>query len=160
MKKRLHQASQSTGLRFVFIGVLNTLIDFGILNILTQLADFDRIPANIVSASVAMTFSFLMNRRVVFKSKSSERGRQIVLFLTVTALSIYVIQNLIIFVLTEAWKWPLETLYDIVPLLSEEVFVTNVAKAAATAGSLMWNFLLYKEVVFKDLKDSNEETNN
>lgn len=152
MKKHVKKVADSTKVRFAAIGVINTAIDFGFLNLFAHAFGVPRIPANIMSASIAMCFSFFMNRTVVFNGRSGDARRQAVLFVLVTLTSAYLIQNVIIYFFTDLWTWPLTTTHDIIGLLDEEVFITNGAKAAATLGSLVWNYIFYNRVVFKHVQ--------
>lgn len=141
--------------KFSAVGIINTLLDFAILNIFATILGWPRIPSNIISTTVAMTFSFFANRQLVFKPSGKSYFRQATLFLIVTAFGLYVLQNGIIYGLTELWTWPLDLAYLLVENLglggvfSLDFVYTNGAKAAATLVSLVWNFILYKKVVFK-----------
>ena len=150
MKAHAKRVADNTKVRFAAIGVINTVIDFAILNVFAHAVGLPRIPSNIISASVAMVFSFFANRHVVFDAKTGDARKQAVMFVLVTMSSVYVIQNLVIFGLTDVWTWPLDTAHDVIGVLEEEVFITNGAKAAATAASLVWNFIFYQRLVFKD----------
>ncbi len=140
--------------KFSAVGIINTIIDFGILNVLNVGFGVPRIPANIVSTTIAMTFSFLINKRLVFNSSGKNYLKQAVSFLLVTAFGLYVLQNGIIYIFTEAWTGPLNLAHSIIrnlgfgDLFSQEFIFTNGSKAAATVVSLVWNFLWYKKVVF------------
>jgi putative flippase GtrA len=140
--------------KFGLIGVLSTLIDFTLFNILIYLGIY-RIIANVFSTTIAMAFSFTTNKSWVFRSKQGNVLRQALMFLGVTAFGLYVIQNIVIFFLTEVWLAPLNLAYNIVAFIGlQEVFsktlvANNGAKATATLFSLTWNYLLYKRLVFK-----------
>lgn len=142
--------------KFSIVGIINTLIDFIALNIFTAIFGLPRIPANVASATIAIAFSFMANRQLVFKPSGQHYFKQAILFLVVTAFGLYVLQNLIIFGLTEYWTWPLDTGYSLVKALgldqtfSLDFVYTNGAKAVATAFSMVWNFVFYKKVVFKN----------
>lgn len=141
--------------KFGLVGIINTVIDFSVFNVLIIYASFSQIPANLVSTTIAMTFSFFANKTFVFKNKSNDYIRQVVLFLLVTAFGLYVIQNAVIFFLTESWLWPLEFAYSIVSFIkldvifSQDFVVNNGAKVIATLFSMTWNYIMYKKVVFK-----------
>ena len=150
MKQHAKRVANDTKVRFASIGVINTAIDFILLNIFAHAIGLPRIPSNIISASVAMVFSFFANRSIVFGAHGGRARTQAVRFLMVTMTSVYLIQNLVIYVLADLWTWPLDTAFDIVGILEQEAFITNGAKAAATVASLVWNFKLYKRVVFTD----------
>src|SRR5687767_13839867 len=136
--------------KFGLIGILNTLIDFALFNVFINLGIY-RIIANLISTTVAMSFSFTANKSWVFRSKQGSVVRQATLFLAVTAFGLYVIQNLVIYSLTELWLGPMDLAFDVVKLLgldnlfSHEFVINNGAKAVATLFSLTWNYLLYKK---------------
>ena len=139
--------------KFGVVGVFNTLFDFFVLNILSLVLGIPKIPANLISTSLAMIISFELNLRFVFRQSGSARFRQAALFLLVTAFGLYVLQSGVIYLFTVAWTTPLIRVYDIINAyvpFSEDFVVLNGAKAIATLVSLMWNFVLYKTVVFPD----------
>ena len=152
-KKRAAGAEAAQVGKFGIVGVLNTLIDF-IFNALGKFAGWPPIPANVVSTSVAMIFSFFANKRVVFKVTGGSVVKQAVIFLVTTAFGLYVIQNGIIFLLTNTWTAPVHLVVSIVrgigiKLFSDAFYINNSAKAVATVASLTWNYIMYKKLVFK-----------
>lgn len=142
--------------RFGLIGMLNTLLDFGIYNLLANSATgLVLVRANIISSSIAMVFSFFANKRYVFKRSSGNLPIQAITFFALTAFGLYILQNGVIYFLTEIWTWPLQVGYALVnliglgELLSQDFITKNGAKLAATAVSLVWNYVTYKKFVFK-----------
>jgi len=141
--------------KFGAVGIINTVLDFAVFNLLIIYAGFPRIPANIVSTTIAMTFSFLANKNFVFRDRSEFKIKQAAMFLVITAFGLYVIQNLVLWLLTEEWTGPLNLGYDLVELLgldtifSKEFVINNGAKVVATGFSMVWNYLTYKKIVFK-----------
>lgn len=123
-------------LRFAIVGGTNTVIDFGILFLLTGLG-LDKIIANYASTSVALAFSFVANRKYTFKSEANAK-RQIIPFLVVTLIGLWVIQPLII------WMYTL--------VLGDSSLALFIAKLLATVASLIWNYLLYSRYVFTEKK--------
>ncbi len=124
---------------FTIIGVINTLIDFGLLLILSS-TGLSRVFANTISTGIAFIFSFFMNRKYTFQSTSNNVAREVALFIGVTLFGLWVIQNSIIAVLA--------------PILSSQFgtpseAATLIAKLFATVASLVWNYLMYDKVVFK-----------
>src|SRR5215211_7535117 len=65
-------AMHSGGLQLAFfclVGALNTLIDFAAYNLLAgKRFRWRRVPANVVSGTIGMLFSFFMNLFFVFRS--------------------------------------------------------------------------------------------
>jgi putative flippase GtrA len=124
-------------LRFVIVGASATVIDFGILNLLSFLG-LDSLPANTVATGIAMIFSFLMNKKFTFHSDSKNYVREIVLFIIFTLFGLWVIQNLIIqgLLLVLPFDWP-------------EFIRLNCAKIIATGASMTWNYIAYAKIVFR-----------
>ena len=128
-----------TKLRFGFIGGVNTLLDFGLLFTFSSLLGIPRGLSNVLSTSVAFIFSFFANKRFTFKSSSNENVvREMVLFTSVTLFGLWVIQGLIIHTLTPA----------IISYGLSETLALLVSKLVATVASLIWNYLLYSQIVF------------
>lgn len=144
--------------RFLAIGTINTVIDFGVLNFLVSQLDMGRISANIVSTTIAMTFSFWANRTLVFKSNSEKYHNEAILFIAGTLFGLYVIQSIVIYALTETWTAPLGALADALPGIDRSILFTNAAKVAATVCTLFWNFFFYKHVVFRNDASSDQAT--
>lgn len=124
--------------RFIAVGVINTTIDFGVLFLMRALG-LPTIPANIISTFAAFCFSFFANRKFTFQSTSGNIKRELFLFVIVTLIGLWGIQTLVIMTLS-----PLLGVF-----ISSANIVTLIAKLAATAASLTWNYLMYAKVVFK-----------
>jgi putative flippase GtrA len=118
-----------TFVRFAAVGVVNTAIDVVLFWVLH--APLGIVAANLVSTSAGMTFSFLANGRHTF-GRSRVTVRQAVLFLGTNAVTMWLLQPLLI-----------HAAYDVVsvPLM--------VAKVVALGGSVVANFLLYRYVVWR-----------
>lgn len=129
----------ATKIRFGLIGIINTALDFGLLFGLTNLG-LPKITANTISTSIAFIFSFFANKKYTFKSNSKNIVREIALFTIVTLFGLWVLQGTV--------------LYTLVPILVQlglsETMSLFVAKFLATIVSLIWNYLLYSRVVFKN----------
>ncbi len=141
--------------RFLLAGSLNTLVDFSLLNLFISLAHLPIVLANIGSTSAAMLVSLLLNKHLVFRDKNPLTRRQLVLFVGITLSSLWVVQSLIIWLLTKEFPTPLTTfVHELagggLSHVPTEVFLrNNIAKIIATVASLVWNYYFYKRVVFK-----------
>lgn len=151
--KKLKAEGKQVG-RFSLIGIANTVIDFSVYNLLILALGLAAIPANLVSTTLAMIFSFVANKTFVFGSKSKQILAQAITFLVVTAFGLYVIQNGVIYILLEVWTLPLDWAYALISLIGldgligEQFLFVNGAKVIATLFSLSWNYLLYRNLVF------------
>ncbi len=122
----------ATQLRFGLVGVANTLLDaigFAVL----ATAGVPLFVANFLSTTAGMLLSFTLNRNFTFRAKGGDVRRQVILFFAVTAFGLWVVQALIIFAVTAAFPG--------VHLL--------IPKFAGIAVGLVWNYLLYDKVVFR-----------
>jgi len=151
--------------RFVIVGAINTATDFTVLNLLLSFTGLPLYGANLISAFVAMCVSFVLNKNFVFRKGAKSDPREFFTFMGVTLLSIWGVQTLVIFLLTQQFPQPLFTIADAVhstglaQSFSIEFIVNNTTKIIATFASLVWNYLFYKYVVFapKTVKASHED---
>ena len=125
-------------LRFVIVGIINTIIDFGIMNIL-KLAGLSTITANTISTGIAMMCSFFLNKKYTFHGAGNNYVREVILFFIFTMVGIWGIQNGAIYLITK---------YLPHFGLGDQLFA-NVAKLLASVFSLTWNYLTYNRFVFK-----------
>ena len=129
--------------RFLVIGVLNTLIDLGVLNGLILLFDsgintYLYLVFKTISFLAAVTNSYYFNKNWTFNSKASDRTNFIYfIFVSVIGLIINVITATAIFNLLTALN------------LNHILFSINVGAIIGTAVVLIWNFIGYKFFVFK-----------
>ena len=141
--------------KFGLVGVLNTLIDFAIFNLLGHFGHLNVVAANLISTTIAMAFSFVANKQMVFQRQSGSLVTQAVTFYVATAFGLYVLQTGAIHILTSVWTYPTHIAVDISHILGlgqylhDEFVIKNTAKAIGTLLSLTWNYIIYKKVVFR-----------
>ena len=142
-------------LLFCLVGVATTVVDFAIFNLLTRPAvGWRRIPANTVSVTVAMAWSFLANWFIVFLPEGHEWLARAGRFLVTTAFSAVVLQNLILYLTTYVWQWPSRFAVLVVGKLrlnhrlNDDMVARNTCKALAVSAGLIWNFCWYKLFVY------------
>jgi putative flippase GtrA len=108
------------------VGVVNTAIDVGIFSLLH--ATLGITLANLVSTSAGMAFSFTVNGRFVFDG-GRPGWRQATRFVASTGMTMWVLQPVLIHLLLFIGPAP-------------------VAKLAATAVTVVVNFLVYRYLVW------------
>lgn len=113
---------------FAAIGVLNTAIDITIYTLLIWLT-VPLLLAIIMSTTIGMICSYLLNRRFTFKTNR----QPIVQFIGITLTGLWILQPIVI--------WLLIQLFGIT-----DTFGLTIAKLVATSVSLVWNFVWYKLV--------------
>ncbi|MBU4141583.1 GtrA family protein [Patescibacteria group bacterium] len=130
--------------KFFIVGILNTGLDFGILNLLmwsTNTYEGQSIVIfNTISFAIAVTNSYILNKYWTFGDKSKEQApQQFAKFIGVSGVG-----------------WGLNTgiVYSVTTLISPifglgPALWANIAKAMATGVVLAWNFAGYKLFVFK-----------
>lgn len=125
-------------LKFAIVGGANTVLDFGLLFLFVSLG-LDKIPANYISTGIAFISSFYFNRTFTFNAKGGNVKKQAVLFLVITMIGLWVIQPIVISLIT----------FAITPLGINDSISLLVAKLLATVASLIWNYIMYARFVFK-----------
>lgn len=160
---RAKKSSTSTQVgKFGLIGILNTLIDYTIFIGLTKIFG---IPlgqvyiAKLASGGVAMINSFYFNRTWVFKSGRNNSNSQAIKFLVVTLIGVFLIQTSLTQFFTTSFPYfgnlgfQIAESIGIVGLLpgiiTSAFVIKTVAFGMATVASLTWNFIMYRNVVFK-----------
>lgn len=129
--------------KFGVVGVANTVVDFGVLNYLSAVqhvfSGLALIPLNMISFTAAVINSYFWNKYWTFKAGSgADASKQFAEFIIVSVIAVFLNSGLVY----------LLTLIPPFGGLSGQVWL-NISKAAATAISLIWNFIGYKFVVFK-----------
>jgi len=160
--------------RFGMVGVLNTLVDFTLLNILaitilpkdmviTTLSMFGLtisisglILAAVISGTVAMICSFVFNTRFTFRQHKTDFTHGVYFFL-ITIFGLYVIRPIILKFVTGVWLLPGQVAYYITSSLnlpfSKEFDERNAALMLAVLVVLAYNYLMYKRFVFTNEKN-------
>ena len=126
--------------RFALVGLLNTFVDISIYTLLVHLS-LPLIVANLISTSCGLCVSYILNRNFTFKSTGVNKKRELALFLGVTLIGLWIIQPIIIFIASSVFASLLVQL--------PSFLTTALPKCCAIGVALIWNYLLYKKVVFK-----------
>lgn len=117
-------------IRYLITGVCSAAIEFSLLFVFKELMGLSVVVANSIALSIVFWFNFLMNRIWSFKSKmklSKQLGIYSLLFLFNLGAS-----DLIMYLLTD--RLAMQYL---------------VAKVFAIGAVVCWNFILYKNVIYK-----------
>jgi putative flippase GtrA len=134
-------AKHAQKLRFAVVGGANTALDFGLLFLFVALG-LDKIPANYLSTGIAFISSFFLNKSYTFKSKGGNIKKQFAYFIGITIFGLWVIQPIVISLVALVLE----------PTDLASPIVLFIAKLIATVASLIWNYLFYSRLVFKDAK--------
>jgi putative flippase GtrA len=130
--------------RFVIVGVINTVVDLGVLNLLIQATrtgqkGFDFMLIKTTSFMVAVINSYFLNRSWTFRDKGRQKSfmRSGSQFLIVSLIGAVVNVGTASYVATFVF-----------PIAGLEKLWPSVAALVGTACSFVWNFIGYKYIVF------------
>lgn len=133
------KAIQSEKVRFGLVGVVNTAVDFVVLNLLVGVFHVPLMPANIASTTAALLTSFTLNKKAVFRDADGSGVKQLALFLAVTLTGIWLVQGTMLALAHAAF----------IRLGLPEAVALNLGKLAGISCGLVWNYLWYSKVVFR-----------
>lgn len=107
---------------------------------------------------MAVVLSFFLNHSFVFKEDGKRTLQKFVMFVAITMVGLYGLQNILIYLftvqLTAPAGWAFDLLNWLTPGTFSKDFVSlNVAKAFATLASLTWNYFMYAKFVFKKYQE-------
>ena len=149
--------------RFAAVGVLNTLVDYVLFVGITKVfhLSLDNVwVAKVISGTVAMTVSFLLNRRWVFGARGhAPVHHQAARFFAVTAVAVYGIGVPVTQLFARVYQGPGRWLDAVLrhvgltgaaPSVFTDAFATKTAAfAIATCCTMIFNFLAYRYWVFR-----------
>ena len=138
LKKYTTSKELNRFLRFAIIGMIGTLVDFGLLIVFKEVFGFPTLRANILSYSAGIVNNFILNRLWTF---SEAREKHVMLQLTQ-----FVVVSLIGLGLNTLIVISLE---DLMPF-SDMGYIT--AKIIATGFVLLWNFIANRLWTFSDVE--------
>lgn len=122
-------------LRYLLVGVFNTLLDLGLFSVFVVVVGIHPLVANILSTSITLCVSYLLNRVFVFRTARSVQ-RTVVQFVAVTLISGLVVQSAVIWTVMRLGAL-------IVPDLSHDV-LAPLAKICAMGVGMGSNYLGYR----------------
>lgn len=123
-------------LRFGIVGVLNTLVDYGIFNLLHGVFGVPILIASPIGVAVGILNSFLWNKHWTFSAgRSAAWKREAAVFLVVSLIGL---------ALNTLGLWVLNHIFGDTSLLA-----VNLQKLGASIISLTWNFLGYRYLTFR-----------
>jgi len=138
--------------KYALVGIANTAVDFGILNLLAWvIGKYEGGIVgilNVVSFIVAVIHSYFWNKFWTFENK--KKVNTVIQFIQLVIVSIIgmLINTVIVYAMS--------TLVQPACGLGPKAWL-NIAKVIATIASLIWNFIGYKLIVFKEVKPTQDE---
>jgi putative flippase GtrA len=137
-------------LKFMFVGALGAVVDFGALNILTHFFDLPVTLAGVISFSLAVTHNFLWNRYWTYpESRSFPLIPQYLQFFIINATALLIRVPILALVPSPVIGF-LESL-GVAPGTAE-VLGNNFALALAVGIAMFWNFFVNRFVTYRHIK--------
>jgi putative flippase GtrA len=126
-------------IKFAIVGVVNTLVDFVVFNLLAGMLGFTVLSASLIAYSCGIATSFVFNRNWTFADRLTDSGRVLILrFIGTNLLGLSI--NTVIVTLA------VNGLTDLTEL--SDGLVLALAKVLATTGTLVVNYTLMHRWVF------------
>lgn len=127
----------------MLVGISNSVIDFGVLNLLMALTGVHQgalvVLFNTCSFSLAVTNSFFWNRRWTFRHNG--RVRETAFSFLLVSIGGLIINDVLLALLVSHFRPPFH---------QSGLLWVNEAKFAAAVLSMFWNFIFYRIWVFRD----------
>lgn len=123
-KKTLFQA-----IKYLVVGGSSAVIELVLFQLLSAVFAIPLAAANVTAVVVSTVFNFLVNRNVTFKSTSNP------------------LRSLVLYLLLFALNTTFSTV--VISLLAAQGVYPLVAKVFTMACIVLWNFVLYKKIIFK-----------
>lgn len=136
--------------RFLIAGCFNTALDFLILNTLTLAFGLPVLVSNSISVAFGISLSYALNHFFVFRYPYPISWLKLLQFFLITGFSSLVIQNVIIYLFELLFDTTFgNSLLFLPDAVGKHVLALNIAKFSAVLVGLVWNFTMYRFVVFK-----------
>lgn len=147
--------------RFGAVGIINTAVNFAVLNFAFYALHQNRYMASVIATGVAVLVSFSLNRSFVFGS-NGRPVQQLLLFVAVTLSGVLLVQNLVYAAASNVIDGHAEGLVQLIQSVSglqlAASFVTiNLSNVLGALGAMAWNYNGYRLFVFKPNKVTKRE---
>jgi putative flippase GtrA len=144
-------------IRFLCVGSFNSLVDITILNTLVYVGHLPVWVATVVSVSVGITISYFLNHFLVFRHQHSPSYSLFAKFFVVTGAGAIVLQIIIIY-LTRPLYIDLARNFHSINASFQGKISLNLAKLTAILTGMVWNYLFYSRLIFRNKCDDEVKT--
>jgi len=137
-------------LKFAVVGVIGAVIDFGVMNLLTQTVNMPLVAAGTISFICAIISNFVWNRYWTYPdSRSRPLPRQLVMFFAVNIAGVAIRIPILHFVEPPFLRL-LEDMHLTDPI-SAELIAKNLTLALAVGIVMLWNFFVNRYWTYNDV---------
>jgi putative flippase GtrA len=138
-------------LKFLVVGTIGAVVDFGSFNLLTAVFHFWPVPSSIISFLAAVTSNFILNRNWTYPDSRSKPVHHQALQFGVVNLVGLGIRTPLFAALIPVWASTLTQLGLSVPM-SDQQLARNLALACAVVVVLIWNFVVNRLWTYNDIE--------
>lgn len=139
-------------MRFAVVGVIGAIIDFGVMNLLTQVFHMKLVPAGTISFISAVTSNFIWNRYWTYpESRSRPIAKQLGMFFLVNLAGMTIRIPILYFV--EPPMHPFFHSLNISHIIDPDFLAKNFTLALAVGVVMMWNFFVNRYWTYNDVDD-------
>lgn len=137
-------------LKFAVVGAIGALIDFGVMNLLTQTAGMSLVAAGTISFTCAVLSNFLWNRYWTYpESRSRAVAHQLAMFFVVNLAGIGIRIPILHFV--EPPLLRLLAPFKLRAPFTAELIAKNATLALAVGIVMLWNFFVNRYWTYNDV---------
>jgi putative flippase GtrA len=137
-------------LKFAAVGVIGAVIDFGVMNLLTQAASMNLVTAGTISFICAVISNFIWNRYWTYPdSRSRPIAHQLVMFFVVNTAGVAIRIPILHFV-----EPPMINVMESANLSGAflpEFLARNLTLAVAVGTVMLWNFFVNRYWTYNDV---------
>jgi putative flippase GtrA len=136
--------------RFLVVGTLGAVVDFGTFNLLTNLTRIDAVIASMISFSAAVASNFLWNRYWTYPdSRTKHISHQLIQFFLINIIGLAIRTPLFAFL--EPRMITLAEKYAAGMPLKSVTIGHNLSLAVAVGVVLLWNFFANRYWTYSDV---------
>jgi putative flippase GtrA len=137
-------------LKFAAVGAIGAVIDFGVMNLLTQAAGMSLVTAGTISFICAVISNFVWNRYWTYPdSRSKPIGHQLTMFFAVNTAGVAIRIPILHYVEPPFTK--LMGSMNFRAPLSPEFLAKNLTLALAVGIVMLWNFFVNRYWTYNDI---------
>jgi putative flippase GtrA len=137
-------------IRFISVGAIGAIIDFGIMNLFSKLFNMPLILAGTISFICAIISNFLLNRFWTYPdSRSRSIMRQLIMFFIVNVAGLAIRLPILHFLEPPMLKLS-DQLVLIIPVTAE-FLGKNLTLAVAVSVVMLWNFFINRYWTYNDI---------
>lgn len=139
-------------LKFAVVGVIGAVVDFGIMNLLTQLFHMDLVPAGTISFISAIISNFIWNRYWTYpESRSRSIAKQLTMFFVVNIAGLAIRLPILHYI-----ESPMHIFFNNLNItlpVNTDFLAKNFTLAFAVGVVMLWNFFVNRYWTYNDVDD-------